>query len=150
MSVVRRGERRAARNVHSSPYTRPAPPKKSVSPESRRARHTYLTSFSPKSWSLSGLLNYILPIRPRPPLPEPAKVSEEPPERQTSPAATFSARGHHVCVLFSPLSSLPMTRLPFIANARFEFRDPHLDSTDFCHSSGRFAVPVLQHADYPI
>ncbi|KAH9995421.1 hypothetical protein BJV74DRAFT_795254 [Russula compacta] len=67
MSAIRRGDRRAARNQHSSPYNRPSvQPKKS-------------------SWSLSGFFNFLNPLGRR-------KSSEEPEEDFTQEAGCYDEK----------------------------------------------------------
>jgi hypothetical protein len=77
MSAIRRGDRRAARNQHSSPYNRSdAQPKKSVRRfdvlHSSPARA--VGSHPCQPWSLSGFFNFLNPLSRR-------KPSEEPEER---------------------------------------------------------------------
>ena len=88
MSAVRRGDRRAARNQHSSPYNRPnAQSKKSVGVPSH-VLHKYFSLPPPfprsaetkrlrQSWSLSGFFSFLNPLRN-------SKSSEGPEEESSS------------------------------------------------------------------
>ena len=87
MSAVRRGDRRAERNQQSSPYKRPnAQPQKSVRPHAYGLPTLPVVGSHPRqSWSLSGLFNFLNPLRRQ-------KSSEEPEEDFSDESAGFDER----------------------------------------------------------
>jgi hypothetical protein len=126
MSAIRRGDRRAARNQQSSPYTRPnAQPKKSVRPP------VYILYTLPtvalhlrQSWSLSGFFNFLNPLGSK----TSSEESEEDfydegashDEKQAADASEFEAsrppeilsqRGHAVCHAYLHIVCLNLTCL---------------------------------------